>query len=257
MGDFVQVRIYDAEGRLTLEDSRELPVSFGRGGSANCVVDDGLKQVSRLHAVVSSQGGALVLTDSSVNGTSYDGRLFKDGAVAIRDQDEFRIRDFRVEVKRVAQQQKRPVAFNAVFIGRSREETIPVGPTALLLRLDGKKPRVHYVEPRDPDSTLSKYPDALALISVRDNLGIIATAPLGVTHGLTVNRGKAPGGVQPLRLHDVVAIGSLRIEILHDKHQAIRCKNPGCRLLNPYDPRENCRYCGHRLVEGETRFVAS
>lgn len=259
MADLVEVRITDGSGRVISEGRHGLPLRIGRSQQAEIQLTDPDNQISRFHATISEAGGgSLVLLDDSLNGTDYRGRKVHKTQVPIEDRDTFAVRQFRVEVKRVAQSNE-PAAFNAVFVVKGHEHVYAVGPTFLVVLLDGQRASVDEVRPRDPAAILKYYADAgreaLAVIGVKDGFGTVTTTPQARERKLTINRGVPLGGTEPLRVLDVVALGRMRIEILKPDTRALKCKNSSCQLLNPYDIGENCRFCGHRLVEGETRLV--
>ena len=255
--DAVDVRIFDG-GQVALEGRHVLPVTIGRSSQCDIEVANPDGRISRVHATLSERGGALVLADTSLNGTRYHGRILKNAEATIENVDEFFVQHYRVEVRRVAVAAE-PPAFYAVVHSRSRELTYAVGPTSVALLLKEQRPQFELVRPKEPAAILAAYAaegrEALAIIAVKDGFGIIATTPAAKTRGLLINRGAPSGDIERLRVLDVVSIGHLRIEILEKDQRALKCKNQQCELLNPYEADENCRFCGHRLVEAQTRVV--
>ena len=256
--DAIDVRIFDG-GQVTLEGRYTLPVTIGRSSECTIRVADPDGRISRFHATLTERVGALGLADTSLNGTQYRGRTLNKAEATIENVDEFTVQRYRVEVRRVQAAAAEPVIFHAVVHSRSRELTYAIGPTSLVLLLEDQRGQVALVRPKEPAAILAAYAaegrEALAVIAAKDGFGIITTTPAALKRGLLINRGAPRGDTERLRVLDVVSIGHLRIEILEKDQRALKCKNHECELLNPYEADENCRFCGHRLVEAQTRVI--
>jgi pSer/pThr/pTyr-binding forkhead associated (FHA) protein len=90
-----------------------LPLVIGRGAASGLVLND--TQVSRAHATLTAENGAVVVTDSSSNGTFVNGT--RQQRIVLRDGDQLRIGGTTFAV--ALQAAPMPVA-----AGRVRKETI-------------------------------------------------------------------------------------------------------------------------------------
>ncbi len=98
----------------------------------------------------------------------------------------------------------------------------------------------------------------IATIHAGGRLGLVKSAAEAALSVTVNNHTCVENGMQAeLGPLDVVSVGGVPIDILLPDVKASRCHNHGCRLLNPYDPHGNCRWCGHRLTEGVTEIALS
>ena len=74
---------------------------------------------------------------------------------------------------------------------------------------------------------------------------------------IAVNRATMTRKIRKLEVFDVIAVEDHRIELLgpRPQHRALRCDNPVCKLLNPYDLHGFCRYCSVKLVNANSVTV--
>jgi predicted component of type VI protein secretion system len=227
---------------------------------------DDFEDVSREHALLAVAAGSLTVTDRSRNGTFVDGRrLAKDAPHALGERGTFRMGgSLTVHVVLVPGADAGAGAastFNAVLrVPGSRDHPLPLGPAMVILVADGGGVAAESVGTDDPARVLQRYRDA----GRPPYAAFRATAPTeaevmhadGSTLAMMVNRARlAPGQRARLINLDVVRLGDLRVDIRVRRERAIECINPECRLLNPYDPTKNCRWCGFRLHEGVSQII--
>lgn len=266
MDDFVDVEM--TKGAVRTQGRYKLPLKIGRGTGNSIRIghlpDD--PTVSRTHTVVELSDGRLQIVDRSTNGTLYGGRLMKTGeTLEFRDGDGFEVRGHAFRVTRVKRNPDIPNAFYAAIRIGGEQKLFPIGETLLLCVRSENGIRFEEA----PTSPTTNFQDIigrqrlqgeslLAVIQSGGKLGLVkaaadASAPVTVN-----NHTRVENGMQvELRPLDVVSVGGVPIDILLPDVKASRCHNFDCRLLNPYDPHGNCRWCGHRLTEGVTEIALS
>ncbi|MCW5681172.1 MAG: FHA domain-containing protein [Xanthobacteraceae bacterium] len=263
MDDFVDVEMIK-DGQRT-HGRHKLPLKIGRGNGNTIRIghEPNDQTISRLHTVVDLSGGHLQITDKSTNGTNFNGRIMKTGETqALADGGTFEVRGHQFRVSRVQRDPNAPVVFYVVAEGGGNEKAFPIGESLLLVIKSGD--RIRFEEA--PFSEDTNYTDIIArqrldgeqllgMIFKGGKLGVLRAAAEPAARININNHLDVRGGSHELRPLDVVNFGGVSVDIMLPDMKASRCHNHTCRLLNPYDPHGNCRWCGHRLTESETRFV--
>ena len=266
MDDFIDVTV-TRDGREIAAGRYRLPVTFGRvvQNPIRIGVDPLDESVSRTHAAVELTGGRLRLTDRSMNGTLYNGKMLKNGETAdLRDNDGFQIRDYQIRVARAKRDPNIPVLFQArVSIrGRPFKDEIAIGEMMLLCVRIPKGLRLEPV-PTGPttnyQSLVARYrlnaETLFAAIIVIEEQGYFVR--LASADDLQITRNRAPIVEEKTRLNslDVIQIADVRIELHAPGQKSLKCINPKCELLHPHEPHGNCRWCGFKLVGAATILV--
>jgi hypothetical protein len=266
MDDFVDVEMTKGSARTQGRYKLPLKVGRGTGNSIRIGHDPDDQTVSRLHTVIELNGGRLQIVDKSTNGTRYDGRLMKTGeALEFRDGDRFEVRGYEFRVARAKRNPNIPNVFYAAIRIGGEQKLFPIGETLLLCVRSENGIRFEEA----PMSPTTNFQDIIgrqrlqgegliAAIHAGGKLGVVKAASDAPATVTVNNHTRVENGMQmDLRPLDVVHVGGVPIDILLPDVKASRCHNYECRLLNPYDPHGNCRWCGHRLTEGITEIALS
>jgi hypothetical protein len=262
MEDFIDVSV-TRMGREIARGCYKLPVTIGRMPQNSICIGDRPtdKTVSRVHAQIERSGERLRLIDRSVNGTSYRGRLLKAGdVVELENDDSFEIRDFKIKVARAKHDPSIPALFEArIFFGDlMKGKPLLVGEMVLLCSETPDGLRFELVP------AVADWPKILvrhrldgehpfAAIVNGEGAGMLVTSPTQERPPMTVNRRPVTDVTFALHPRCVIGITNVRIELSPPRERSLKCPNPACQLLNPYDPHTNCVYCGFRLVGAVTR----
>lgn len=280
----VVVVVEGPDGRELLRKRGRPPFSVGRGdrgvGGEHGMVPNAPAAMSRVHLKLDldPSGAAIVLHDLSSNGVSVNGRLLpQKGAsrFAPGDLALFAGHTMRIELPQAAA--PNPPAYGAPAGGLPGAEPQPALGAALFTasgqagdaasvdltrfsaraRLDGAQALLSQKEADASPEALLAAPGALYALTgpgpfaaggARATVHVAADAPAPVT----LNRLPLEPGPRALKAYDLVSVAGLEVGILPAGLRAIRCHNPECARLNPYDPTLNCQWCGFRLVEGMT-----
>lgn len=266
MDDFVDVEM--TKGTARTQGRYKLPLRIGRGTGNSIRIghlpDD--PTVSRVHTVIELSGGRLQIVDKSTNGTVYGGRLMKTGeTLEFQDGDLFEVRGHEFRVARAKRNPDIPNAFYAAIRIGGEQKLFPIGETMLLcvksengIRFEEAPmtPGTHFQDIIGRQRLQGE--SLIATIHAGGRLGLVKSAADATLFVTVNNHTRVETGMQAeLRPLDVVNVGGVPIDILLPDVKASRCHNHGCRLLNPYDPHGNCRWCGHRLTEGVTEIALS
>lgn len=266
MDDFVDVEIVKGSSRT--QGRHKLPLKIGRGTGNSIRIghepDD--STISRVHTVIELSGSRLQIVDKSTNGTFYAGRLMKTGETAeFNDGDRFEVRGHQFRVMRAKRDPNIPVAFYAAIRAGGEQKLFSIGETLLLCVKSANGTRFEEA-PMTPGTNFQDIlgrqrldgENLIAVIHAGGKLGVVKSAADAKAAVTVNNHTQVKNGMQlELRALDVVSIGGVPVDILLPDAKASRCHNHTCRLLNPYDPHGNCRWCGHRLTEGITEIALS
>jgi hypothetical protein len=256
MSDTFHIRVFGPDGSVVAESRTSAPFTLGRGDRASIRFAHAPEdtRISRIHAAVRSDGGRLLLTDESVNGTHHRGRHLRKGeSAALADQDEFVVQTYRVTVQRVVSPTAGgPIIFHAIPGGRTGKR-FPIGPSALVIETTANGPRLQEIGAFEPAAALralrGQGRDAIAVLHADAQGGMLFVAPEAAGKGLSVNLAEVkPGSIRVGHL-DMLKMGPLRLDLIRPGERALRCKNKECGRLNAWNPRLNCRFCGHLNVE--------
>lgn len=265
MDDFVDVEMIKDGARTHGRHKLPLKIGRGTGNSIRIGHEPNDQTVSRVHTQIDLSNGRLTITDKSTNGTVYNGRVMKTGeTVSFNDGDRFEIRGHQFRVSRAQRDPSIPVAFYAAIRSGGEQKLFPIGETLLLCIKSGNGIRFEEA-PFTADTNYQNIiarqrldgENLLAVIHVGGKLGVLKAAADAAVPIVVNNHTQVKGGQQELRALDVVSIGGVPVDILLPDMKASRCHNHTCRLLNPYDPHGNCRWCGHRLTESVTEIAFS
>ena len=266
MDDFVDVEM--TKGGTRTQGRHKLPLKIGRGTGNSIRIghDPDDQTVSRVHTVIELNGGRLQIVDKSTNGTSFGGGLMKTGEVRdFNDGDRFEVRGHHFRVVRARRDPNIPNAFYAAIRIGGEQKLFPVGETLLLCVKSANGIRFEEA-PMTPTTNFQDIigrqrlegENLIAVIHAGGKFGIVKSAADAQAAVVVNNHTRVEKGMQlELRALDVVNIGGVPVDILLPDMKASRCHNHTCRLLNPYDPHGNCRWCGHRLTEGVTEIALS
>jgi FHA domain-containing protein len=263
MDDYIDVTVVH-DGREVANGRYKLPFMIGRAAGQNSIrVGESDKSISGTHARVEAAGSVLRLTDLSLNGTTYrDRRLNRGEAVELHDGEAFGVRDYLVRVKRAKSNPNIPTVFDAQIYENGVPRILqPIGEMFLLFVRTRKG--VWF----DPIPA-SKNTDFDLIVGTHKLAGELPFAVLAAGRGggilllqraeklpnVLLNRRPLASAETPLSPLDVIQVGDARIELLVAGERSLKCSNASCELLNPYDHRGFCRFCGFRLVEAETRM---
>jgi len=97
-------------------------LSIGRGPANDWVLQDPAQHLSKVHCIVSAEGGRFVLADLSSNGVFVNGsstRAPKDSKVPLADGDEFLLGDYLVRVSEVDALSSRKIMDSAASPART------------------------------------------------------------------------------------------------------------------------------------------
>lgn len=270
-----EVRVYAPSGDLHLSKRLSAPFSIGRGGETDVRIRTDDRMISRHHADVVEQDGTLFVVDRSTNGTEHQGRVLRKERAVLGDDGSFGVRSFRIVVKAAAgSRDEAPTSpagdrpdggsgpatlLTASISRRGRGDILHrIGPHAVALLVEDERCIVEGVAPALPDDLEMAYRSAgripAALITPLGLRAVLQITDEGRLLGAQLNRAPLGTGMRELASFDVFALGLLRIDFMAPGERGIRCHNPVCTMLNPYDPSLNCRWCGTKLVEGITRF---
>ena len=264
MDDFVDVEMIK-DGQRT-QGRHKLPLKIGRGTGNSIRIghEPNDQTVSRVHTMIELHGDHLQIVDKSTNGTHFNGSMMKTGeTLDFNDGDRFEIRGYQFRVARAKRDPSIPVAFYAAIRIGGEQKLFPIGETLLLCVKSGNGIRFEEA-PMTPGTNFQDIigrqrlsgESLIAVIHVGGKLGVVKSAADGNTPVIVNNHTDVKSGMQlDLRPLDVVSIGGVPVDILLPDMKASRCHNHSCRLLNPYDPHGNCRWCGHRLTESVTEIA--
>ena len=275
--NFVKLKLLSPDGETVIDGVLRLPVTIGRGEQASVSVDQAPATMSRVHVRLHDVDGDLCLTDESTHGTRYHGRLLRHETVKLLPVDRFEFTGYRGEARTHFQTDFRRILARAMIktrdghplVSKSGRDLAPVdiGPNALICLLDRKNrlrfenmPHELALSSQSEDKLISNYRindmELVFFITIedaREETGqfVLYATELAEEKGLLLNRHPVAGS-RPLQVLDLLEIDNKRIELLPPYGNTLRCGNPECERLNPYDPNANCQWCGHRLVESIT-----
>jgi pSer/pThr/pTyr-binding forkhead associated (FHA) protein len=262
MEDFVDVKVTQ-EGRRITEGCYRLPVTIGRGEHNMVRIGHSPqnKTISRTHAIVQVDGGRLQLVDRSANGTIHCGQRIRQGSmVALESSDSFEIFDFKISVRRVKPDPAIPIIFEAHVLvdGYRRNKPFMIGEMLLVCFKTSRDYRFEQMPAQaDFRSIFAKHrldaEYAVAAIRSEQGEGNLVTPSDSSRPPIAVNRWPVTLNKQALHKRDVIQIENVRIEILPLGERSLKCSNPACQLLNPYEPHGKCWFCHRELVDAETR----
>jgi hypothetical protein len=265
MDDFVDVEMIKDGARTQGRHKLPLKIGRGTGNSIRIGHEPNDQTVSRVHTVIELSGGRLQIVDKSTNGTLYNGRSMKTGEAAeFNDGDRFEIRGHQFRVARAKRDPSIPISFYAAIRLGGEQKLFPVGETLLLCVKSANGIRFEEA-PMTPGTNFQDIigrqrlegENLIAVIHAGGKLGVVKSAADAKAPVVVNNHTQVKNGMQlDLRPLDVVSVGGVPVDILLPDMKASRCHNHTCRLLNPYDPHGNCRWCGHRLTEGVTEIAA-
>lgn len=265
MDDYVDVEMLKDGQRVQGRHKLPLKIGRGTGNSIRIGHDPNDQTVSRVHTQIELVNDRLHIVDKSTNGTLYNGKVMKTGeSIAFGDGDQFEVRGHQFRVTRTQRNPNIPVSFFCGIRIGGEQKLFPIGETLLLCIKSGKGVRFEEA----PFTSGTNYQDVvarqrlggeslLAVIHAGGKLGVLKVAAELAAPVLVNNHTHVQGGQQELRALDVVNVGGVPVDILLPDMKASRCHNHSCRLLNPYDPHGNCRWCGHRLTESVTEIASS
>jgi pSer/pThr/pTyr-binding forkhead associated (FHA) protein len=263
MDDFVDVELIKDGNRTQGRHKLPLKIGRGTGNSIRIGHEPNDQTVSRVHTQIDLAGDRLQITDKSTNGTLYNGRVMKTGeTLDFADGDRFEVRGYQFRVSRSKRDPSIPVAFYAGIRIGGEQKLFPIGETLLLCVKSGNGIRFEEA-PFTPGTNFQDIigrqrlegENLLAVIHAGGKLGVVKASSDAEAPVIVNNHTNVKGGQVELRALDVVSIGGVPVDILLPDMKASRCHNHTCRLLNPYDPHGNCRWCGHRLTEGVTEIA--
>lgn len=265
MDDFVDVEMTKDGNRIQGRHKLPLKIGRGTGNSIRIGNEPNDQTVSRLHTVIELSNGRLQIVDKSTNGTLYNGRMMKTGEAAdFTDGDHFEVRGHQFRVSRAKRDPNIPVMFYAAIRIGGEQKLFPIGETLLLCVKSSNGIRFEEA-PMTPGTNFQDIigrqrlegENLLAVIHAGGKFGVVKSAADAQAPVIVNNHTQVKNGMQlDLRPLDVVSVGGVPVDILLPDMKASRCHNHTCRLLNPYDPHGNCRWCGHRLTEGVTEIAA-
>lgn len=265
MDDFVDVEMIKDGNRTQGRHKLPLKIGRGTGNSIRIGHEPNDQTVSRVHTQIELIDGRLAIIDKSTNGTFFNGRMMKTGETqTFADGDKFEVRGHQFRVSRAQRDPSIPVAFYAAIRVGGEQKLFPIGESLLLCIKSGNGIRFEEA----PFTAGTNYQNIvarqrldgeslLAVIHAGGKLGVLKAAADAGAPILVNNQLEVKGGQQELRALDVVSIGGVPVDILLPDMKASRCHNHTCKLLNPYDPHGNCRWCGHRLTESVTEIALS
>jgi len=103
-------------------------LSIGRGPANDWVLQDPAQHLSKVHCIVSAEGGRFVLANLSSNGVFVNGsstRAPKDSKVPLADGDEFLLGDYLVRVSEVDALSSRKIMDSAASPARTAASPAP------------------------------------------------------------------------------------------------------------------------------------
>ena len=265
MDDYIDVLVTFA-GREVAKGRFKVPFSIGKKrGLVSVQIGEDDPAVSRVHAKVDVVDGQLQLIDESTNGTALRGRLLHKQKAPLGEGGTFEIRGYSVTVERARLDPAIPVIVEAQLWLRGEDKkrmSQGIGEMALLfLRTkDGLSfqpvPRTRNID-IDYDQIVGRYklegqyPYAW-LVADRDRC-IFMYVPHESAPAVRINGAPVETRDTLVGPRDTIQIGKARIELHAPGESSLRCVNPKCERLNPYDRRGHCLYCGFRLNEADTK----
>ncbi|MCK1489745.1 FHA domain-containing protein [Bradyrhizobium sp. 180] len=264
MDDFVDVTV-SCRGRKISAGCYKMPVSIGRGehNAVRIGHDPQDKTISRTHAILQRSGQGIRLVDKSSNGTTYRGaRLRQGSSIDLKPTDHFEVFEFTFDVEKARRDPSVPVLFEAHVLvdGYRKGEPFQVGEMLLLCFKRKRGYRFDQAPVRADLETILSYhriedEHAFAAIVGYRGGGILATQPVGDRPTILKNKQPVREPQVELRSRDVIEIDNIRIELYPPGENSLKCSNPACGLLNPYEPNGNCRFCSFGLIGAVTRAV--
>jgi hypothetical protein len=242
-----------------------LPVSIGRGEHNSVRIGHSPqdKTISRTHAVIQQAGDRLQLLDRSSNGTTYRGERIKQGkTVGLQAVDSFEIFEFKISLSRAKHDPSIPVLFEAHVLvdGQMKGRPFLIGEMLLLCFKTSKGYRFDQI-PAQADFqaifTRHRLQDEQLFAAVGSDEGEGVFAMIEHQPKIMINRQVVVEPTSPLHPRDVIEIGNIRIELYPPGEKSLKCSNPSCQLLNPYDLNGNCRFCSFALVGAVTRLAST
>lgn len=263
--DYIDVEV-SFGGREVARGRYKVPFSIGRGDPDTNHVSIGTDDhgLSRRHAQVSHAEGRLLLTDTSLNGTLLRGQKLNRQTAELKDGEVFEIRGYSVRISRVRIAPDAPALVEAQVwylgqkllvqgIGEMMLVFLRTGPERLSFE------PIPLVRGSDLDRLLDRWArpgeQAYGLLYAQHGQCIFSFAPRPEAPKVLVNKAPVRAGETVLHPRDTIQAGAARIELLVPGELSLKCLNPKCERLNPYDHRGHCEYCGFRLNEAETRVI--
>jgi hypothetical protein len=258
MDEFVDIEVITRDGREIARGKFRTPVSIGRAAGNDVRLDN--DNISRLHASIALDGQRIRLTDSSMNGTFFRGQRIPQGQAVTFDEagGQFEILDFVIRVKKAKSNPNMPVLFDAAVFDNVKRplKRFPIGELMIVGVFKGSLKIEALPTDADFDTIFGRYRidgrKPLFCILADQGRGMLVLSDDGVAIGVKKNRSEVRQQSLPLVALDVIELGDIRIELLPQSGEYLRCNNPKCELLNPYHRHDNCKFCGFRLVNGHT-----
>jgi hypothetical protein len=265
MDDFVEVTA-SRKGKRISSGCYKLPFTVGRGehNAVRIGHDPQDKTISRTHAVIQREGDCLRLIDKSSNGTIYRGvRMRQGNSVDLQEIDHFEIFEFKIAISRSKHNPCIPTIFEAHVLVDEYLKGKPflIGEMLLLCFKTRNGYRFDHIPARANFETIlsgHRIADehAFAAVVGYQGMGRLLTRAINERPPILINKEPVRDlsvGLYPL---DVVEIENIRIELFARGGSGLKCSNPTCQLLNPYDLTANCRFCSVGLVGAVTRSAA-
>lgn len=266
MDDFVDVTV-SRGGRQVTAGCYRLPVSVGRGehNAIRIGHDPQDKTISRTHAIIQRDGSGLRLVDKSANGTIYRGARIRQGnSTALGTTDHFEIFDFSITVAKARHDPSIPIIFEVHVLvdGYMKGKPFLIGEMMLLCFRQGKRYRFEQIPVRaEFETILSSHriddEHAFAVIFGHQGAGALWMRPGESRPAIRVNRQPVRESRIVLHPRDVVELQNIRLELYPPGQSSLKCSNPACQLLNPYDLTGHCRFCSFGLVGAVTRVASA
>jgi hypothetical protein len=266
MDDFVDVSV-TLKGRQISAGRYQVPVTIGRGehNAVRIGHDPQVATISRTHVSIQRQGDGLQLVDNSVNGTIYRGERMRQGTVVqLGASDHFNIFEFEISVAKARYNPAIPVILEAHVLvdGVMKGKPFLIGEMLLLCFKTNGGYRFDQA-PRQADfqAIFSRHRiDAehlFAAIAADDyGKGLLATQLPAERPAMTINRHLVVQQYMAIEPRTVIEMDNIRIELYPPGEHSLKCSNPSCQLLNPYDLNGNCIYCSFGLVGAVTRLAS-
>jgi pSer/pThr/pTyr-binding forkhead associated (FHA) protein len=250
--------VTDQSGALVAGGVFTLPVILGRGRSADLRFDTERELISRAHAEISFDNGALTVTNLSQSLSTAAGSqtLKRPGErMPLKDRDTIRIGEFFVRVVREASPDtnspNREHFAIVSQLGHPPNTIILENCIAIVRGSPAESANDQFVVIDKQANTSSGCPKGtIAVLRSEAGVPTLDLVSAEDSQHLRLNGASIQSFHCRLEPLDTLSSGTLRIDILEAGNLALRCINPTCERLNPYRPDENCRWCGFKLSEG-------
>ena len=218
-----------------------LPLHFGRNPSGPHVVqlDPTMKVISSAHGVMTDDGGVLVYSDTSTNGSLVGNMLLRKASMPLPDKFTLQIGAYVVTPTRTA-------GFMVTLIGSdgcvSHADACRGGEVSLVEAGPGVRlAPVGRFDPRPEGIIVSFRIEARSAQMMRSQQARV-----------TVNGVKCTEFSREINPNSVVIANGHRVEFLRSDQRVRVCGNGACRLLTEQPLQHECKWCGHALVKGTT-----